>query len=1745
MRRLAIAVLALVLPLGLVSLPASAQFSFLGIKNNLVQLLLEQISVPGEFEVTAEEVVEPDDGSTALRGLAIADADGVWLRIGQVGLDWSPTALLGGTIEINRLAAEDVEYLRAPGASVTVKEDEEPEAEEEEGSIFDWPRAPLTLRVQELRLERVSIEPGAIAAQGLAFDAVGSARDEGDEQAIRLEVTRRDETEGRILLDYLRTFDANTLNLTLEADEAAGGLVAEFAGLPATSASRARIVAEGPLTDWELTLDVVSERVIEVKGGLSVGLETPLNIVADLQATPGEEMSQTAQRLLAPEATLSFALVEGDDGVIRIERGTLESPEIALAATGFYDTGSGAVDIDVDLSAAPGLVADADDMRFETLALTARVDGDGTDLDAVGELRIAGLASPSADIGLALLETTIAQRGERLEFSVDGDLDAIRIDRLGPEVLGDGTLTARGSAEGSVFELSTMRFDSQPLRIEAQGRTDSEANTLGFDYLASAERLDPIAAAYDADASGAFRMEGRVDGTLDLPRLAGSIALEGLRLEDETFGAVRLTHDATFGAEPEGRLDLAAEGSRFGPATLGTAFRLAGDDLALSGLALRALDAAVDGDVTVDLSRTLLEGAVTLDIPSLAETEAATGIALAGRGSGRVTLGSETLAEGFGTSREMQVADIDFTFDDFRGFDAAVDRLGISGRLTDILDRVGGDLVIALDGARHPQAELARGQIEAELVSLTRLGSANLAYRLEEVAVPGQAGLAVFEGTASVTEIDRSPSAAVEAVARDIRIEAVEGGAVEELRLTAFLDDLAGAPAGTVTAEIDRIAVAGYTIETVTAETDVADLSAAGRANGSILARTVSGPDAAVDTAAVDFALEDLTGSPGGTVSAEVSGIAAAGYTIAQVAADTELAALTGAATAKGTVTAEAVSGPDAQVARAEVIFDMADLTGNPGGTVDAVIEEIGAAGFTVARVEAESVLATLVQDPAVKLQARVGQIAGAGIAASGLTLDADLSALGGNGQGTASLVLSDVSGSAVARSVRVDADMTGLISPAGRVQARTQGLATGGAEIGDARLDARLTERSGRTDVAATLDVPAVAAEGLEVEAVTLTAAIRDALGRPGIDTKLAVGRIGGPGLEIENPSLTAQGPLSALDIALDAEGLMDRKPLSATLRARADLDGNPQAEIATMRLALDEAEVALEQPLRVRSAGGVTRLDALALLLPGGRIAGDAVLYPSGASGNLRLDFSDLGQLKTLAAESPISRGSLEFETSFDTRRGRARADIDAQAAGLGFDDAVGDVGDLGLEITGRWDGRRLVNDIALTGPFGEPFRVNAGLGLVPSGGPAPTLPANAGLDGSVRWAGDVGDLWVLVPLPDHVLDGRLDIDLALSGTVEAPEIGGQVQMREGQYQNLDTGTILTDLTLDTELQSVDTIALVFSGRDGASGTLDGRVALSPDGIDATVAAQSAVLVRRDDVTAQISTDIAAKGPLTGFALSGTTTIERAEVRLVNALPPSVATLGDVRIKGEPIPVEDEGAGGDITLDLKIRADRSVFVRGRGLDSSWNVDLDIDGTAARPRIVGDVTRARGSLDLLGKSFQLTEGEVTFTGGREIDPRLNVALSHTNQDITGFIRVRGNASDPEIVFESDPSLPEEEVLPRTVFGQSSQSLSATQAIQLASAVTTLLDGSGGVIDDIRGAAGVDVLRFDTDAEGEAEVTVGKNVAEGVFVGATQPVAGGESKVTVEVEVFSNVTVDGEVGSEGSTSVGVNWRKDF
>ena len=270
----------------------------------------------------------------------------------------------------------------------------------------------------------------------------------------------------------------------------------------------------------------------------------------------------------------------------------------------------------------------------------------------------------------------------------------------------------------------------------------------------------------------------------------------------------------------------------------------------------------------------------------------------------------------------------------------------------------------------------------------------------------------------------------------------------------------------------------------------------------------------------------------------------------------------------------------------------------------------------------------------------------------------------------------------------------------------------------------------------------------------------------------------------------------------------------------------------------------------------------------------------------------------------------------------------------------------------------------------------------------------------------------------------------------------------------------------------------------------------------------------------------------------------VDRAEVRLVHATPPNIATLGEVRIKGAPQPRKKPAKDSPIKLAVRVHAPRNIFVRGRGLDSEWKMDLDIAGTSSKPRVKGSIEKLRGQLLLVGKAFDLDTGRIFFTGATPIDPGLDVKLLRDNDGIRGGIAVSGNASDVQITFVSTPALPQGEVMPRVLFGRSRQSLSALEALELASGIATLMDGSGGTVDRVRGAIGLDVLRVEDKGNGAA-VTVGKNVQDGVFIGASQPLDGSGASVRIEIDLLDNLAVESDLGHQSGSSIGLKWKKDF
>jgi translocation and assembly module TamB len=227
-----------------------------------------------------------------------------------------------------------------------------------------------------------------------------------------------------------------------------------------------------------------------------------------------------------------------------------------------------------------------------------------------------------------------------------------------------------------------------------------------------------------------------------------------------------------------------------------------------------------------------------------------------------------------------------------------------------------------------------------------------------------------------------------------------------------------------------------------------------------------------------------------------------------------------------------------------------------------------------------------------------------------------------------------------------------------------------------------------------------------------------------------------------------------------------------------------------------------------------------------------------------------------------------------------------------------------------------------------------------------------------------------------------------------------------------------------------------------------------------------------------------------------------------------------------------------------VTVNAPNQIFIRGRGLDAEVGGSVRLTGPVAAIQPVGAFNLIRGRLSILGQRVVFESGSVTLVG--DLDPQLNFVARTEGDGITVFVTLSGRASAPDIAFSSNPTLPQDEVLSRLIFNRSMGELSPLQLAQLAAAAAELVGGggNGGLVEGLRGAAGLADLDVVTDDQGNVGVQAGTYIQDNVYLGVTAG-ANGQSKVTINLDVTEDLTIKGAAGQDGNSSLGVFYERDY
>ena len=635
--------------------------------------------------------------------------------------------------------------------------------------------------------------------------------------------------------------------------------------------------------------------------------------------------------------------------------------------------------------------------------------------------------------------------------------------------------------------------------------------------------------------------------------------------------------------------------------------------------------------------------------------------------------------------------------------------------------------------------------------------------------------------------------------------------------------------------------------------------------------------------------------------------------------------------------------------------------------------------------------------------------------------------------------------------------------------------------------------------------------------------------------------------GLVIQSARVSADGPLSRLPFSINAQAVASGAPVRVNGSGVAAQTGQGLAVSFDGGGRVRRADFKTISPAQFTFNGPETT-SRLSLALGGGR-----------ADITTRQDKESVAAKGTLAGVDLAALGE-DLAGKFD-------ADFDLAGKGATLD------GSLNAHLTDARS-RDAATSQALAGTIkavlsGQRLIIDATGGGVRNSGQASvnvSLPAEASaapfriainqtkpMQGHFDADGELAPIWDLFFGGERSLGGRLVAQGTLGGSLNNPVLIGHAAMSGGKLEDAATGLKLRKLAADIDLTSNLVTVQRFTAADAKTGTIagDGRLSLVKGGeSNLTLNVKAFQLLDNDLAKATATGAVTVTRGGDGHAkLSGQLNIDQAEISAVNRTPPGVVSLDVIERNGPmgqaPGVQAAANRGPAVALDIKLRADRGVYLKGLGLNAEMSLDADVTGDTATPQLRGTARVLRGAYDFAGKRFDIDDSSVVYLDAALDRIRLDLSATRDDPTLIAVIRIKGTAAKPEITLTSTPTLPSDEVLSQVLFGKSAAQLSGVEAAQLAAAVTTLATGGGfDVIGGLRSFVRLDRLALGADTLGAPTVSGGKYLTEHVYLELT---GGGKLGPSAQVEINAGrgLSFISQVGGLEGAKLAVRWRLNY
>ncbi|HKK61317.1 MAG TPA: translocation/assembly module TamB domain-containing protein, partial [Bacteroidales bacterium] len=404
----------------------------------------------------------------------------------------------------------------------------------------------------------------------------------------------------------------------------------------------------------------------------------------------------------------------------------------------------------------------------------------------------------------------------------------------------------------------------------------------------------------------------------------------------------------------------------------------------------------------------------------------------------------------------------------------------------------------------------------------------------------------------------------------------------------------------------------------------------------------------------------------------------------------------------------------------------------------------------------------------------------------------------------------------------------------------------------------------------------------------------------------------------------------------------------------------------------------------------------------------------------------------------------------------------------------------------------------------------------------------------------------------------EGFISSQAQVSNTLSDPDISGGFQMQGGQIDIEDLGVVYNDIGLDGSF-SGERISLgslkIYSGDGSLEASGNAEIALLTDqklkNIRVQINASEFTALDGEKGSAVINSKLSLSGPYNGAKVDGQLTIIQSTIN-------TDALMAEQGLKtANPNPpllvkaMEDTVLSNSLTTEQPVNAQRqnntifydnmsgsfTVLVPGntwvKGKDMNFELRGELRAVKEGPQIdlFGNLNVNRGYYKFYGKRFSFNRGSVTFTGGSDINPKVDFEVVYSFRDEERELRnlklfLTGRALNPDIRFTLDDRFVEEkDAIAYILFGRRMDNLTAQQSTSVEqSAINLSRDIALGQVSNLLKDALQSTLQLDVVEISGGEnwhsgsVTIGKYITNDLYVRYEQNFAFDKKNKVIEPE---------------------------